>query len=375
MKNNFIERAKEKFPDFDYSKTEYKNSKTKVEIICPIHGKFSILPNNFLKSKFGCPNCGKADRGVKLRRKNFVQRAKEKFPFFDYSKVNYINDRTKVCIVCPEHGEFNVTPQSFLISKHGCPNCAIENRSKLRTMPFYQFVEKANQKHNNKYIYHEDTYINTRQKTLITCPIHGDFWQSATNHLSGDNCPLCAKENRIKLESLTTEQFIESAIITHGDKYDYSKVEYINNRTPVEIICKKHGSFWQRPDAHLLGKGCQLCKNSKGEQQVINFLTNKNINFKYQYRININQLARKTTYVIVDFYFLENGTQYIIEYHGQQHYTYMPIWHKTEVEFLEQQNRDNALRDYCKENNIKLIEIKYNENVSERLDSIFKNLK
>lgn len=132
-------------------------------------------------------------------------------------------------------------------------------------------------------------------------------------------------ENRIQLERLTTEQFIKQAVKVHGDKYDYSKVNYINNRTPVEIICLKHGSFWQRPDAHLMGKGCYLCKNSKGEQQIINYLNNKGITFKYQYRININQLARKTNYVVVDFYLSNEDKTYIIEYHGQQHYQFMPI--------------------------------------------------
>lgn len=74
-----------------------------------------------------------------------------------------------------------------------------------------------------------------------------------------------------------------------------------------------------------MGKGCYLCKNSKGEQQIINYLNNKNIIFKYQYRIDLKQLARKTSYVVVDFYFLNKDKTYIIEYHGQQHYQFMPI--------------------------------------------------
>lgn len=370
MKISFIEKAKEKFPDLDYSKTHYVNSKTKIIVICPKHGEFSILPPNFLKSKFGCPFCGKESRADRLRKQDFVEQAKKRFPTFDYSKVTYINDKTQVTIICPDHGEFITTPYVFLNSKHGCPKCALENRSKLRTMSFLEFVEKSNKKHNNKYTYHEDTYAGTRHKTLITCPIHGDFWQLATNHLSGDNCPKCATENRTQLERLTTEQFIKQAVKIHGNKYDYSKVNYINNRTPIEIICLKHGSFWQRPDAHLVGKGCCLCKNSKGEQQVINYLNNKGITFKYQYRININQLARKTNYVVVDFYFSNEDKIYIIEYHGQQHYQFMPIWHKTKNDFLIQQKRDEALRNYCKQNGIVLIEIKYNENIETYLNKV-----
>ena len=373
MKNNFIQKAKEKFPNFDYSKTSYTNSKTKVVITCPEHGDFEILPTNFLKSHFGCPSCGRVHRTKNLRKKDFVKEALEKFPRFDYSKVKYINEKTNVVIICPEHGEFETTPASFLLSKHGCPMCAIEHRSKLRSMSFSEFVEKANKVHKNKYKYHKDTYINTRQKTLISCPLHGDFWQLATNHLAGDDCPICAKENRIKLESLTTEQFILKARKIHKDKYDYSKVKYINNRTPVEIICPKHGSFWQRPDAHLQGKECQLCKNSKGEKQVMAYLENKNLAFQYQYHIKLDTIARKTNTVILDFYLEWNNNKYAIEFHGIQHYEWTPIF-QTKEEFQLQLRRDEEVRKYCKTNNIQLIEIKYDTDVIESLDLYFKNV-
>ena len=55
------------------------------------------------------------------------------------------------------------------------------------------------------------------------------------------------------------KKFIEKSIKKHGDKYDYSKVEYINNRTKVCIICSEHGEFWQTPNKHLSGRGCSKC--------------------------------------------------------------------------------------------------------------------
>ena len=60
---------------------------------------------------------------------------------------------------------------------------------------------------------------------------------------------------------LSKENFIDKSKAIHGDKYDYSKVVYINNRTKVCIICPKHGEFWQSPSNHLIGRGCPLCKN------------------------------------------------------------------------------------------------------------------
>lgn len=62
------------------------------------------------------------------------------------------------------------------------------------------------------------------------------------------------------MKKLTTEEFIEKARKVHVDKYDYSKVEYVNNLTKVCIICPKHGEFWQTPNNHLSGKGCPICK-------------------------------------------------------------------------------------------------------------------
>ena len=79
-------------------------------------------------------------------------------------------------------------------------------------------------------------------------------------------CEFCGKEfstqkelnNHLKVEH-KTEIFIQKARKIHGDKYDYSKVEYINSRTPILIICPIHGQFYQLPKKHLLGQGCKEC--------------------------------------------------------------------------------------------------------------------
>ena len=60
-------------------------------------------------------------------------------------------------------------------------------------------------------------------------------------------------------QKLTTEEFIKKAREVHGDKYDYSNVEYVDAKTNVCIICKQHGVFWQRPSHHTAGRGCKKC--------------------------------------------------------------------------------------------------------------------
>lgn len=116
------------------------------------------------------------------------------------------------------------------------------------------FIEKARKIHNDKYDYSKVEYINAKTKVCIKCPIHGEFWQTPTDHLSGKGCKYCA--NNVKY---TSEKFIEKAKKIHGNKYDYSNVNYVNNSTKVCIVCTEHGEFWQIPSSHLSGCGCKKC--------------------------------------------------------------------------------------------------------------------
>ncbi len=123
----FIKLAKEKYGNFfDYSFVNYKGCYSKVDIICPKHGKFETTPIKHLQNEYGCPLCYKDERGSKKRdnKTDFVEKANIVHNNrFDYSKVNYINSRTKVVIICPEHGEFEVTPHNHLHANSGCPIC------------------------------------------------------------------------------------------------------------------------------------------------------------------------------------------------------------------------------------------------------------
>ena len=109
----FIQRCIDKFGNkFDYSLVVYKNFKTPVKIICPIHGIFEISPDSFLGStKYGCPQYGIEAKTGKISKEEFLKRAHEKFgDKYDFSKMIYINFKTDIEIICPIHGSFWMTP-------------------------------------------------------------------------------------------------------------------------------------------------------------------------------------------------------------------------------------------------------------------------
>jgi hypothetical protein len=174
---------------------------------------------------------------------------------YDYSKVEYVNSYTKVIIICSKHGEFLQLPSKHL-NGQGCPHCA-GNVKETKS----SFIEKAVLKHGDKYDYSKVNYINCNTNVTIICPLHGEFEQTPYAHLNSCGCIHCAKDLApINRRQYDLNSFIERAVTVHGDKYDYSKVDYINETTKVEIICLQHGSFYQLPNSHVSRKsGCIKC--------------------------------------------------------------------------------------------------------------------
>lgn len=347
----FIERARQVHGNrYDYSKVDYINSKTKVCIICPIHGEFCQIPDGHLVGH-GCLKCGGKDR---LQTDEFINRAKKIHGNrYDYSKVNYINDKSKVCIICPDHGEFWQTPNGHLHNR-GCKKCGAIKLSKLKSSNTNDFINKAIKIHNNIYDYSKVHYINANTKVCIVCSEHGEFWMTPHNHLVGQGCPKCRYLKISVSEKLSTEEFIQKANKVHHFKYDYSNTLYDSSRDKVRIKCPIHGEFTQKANNHLNGCGCPKCKQSKLENYIYDTLMNSDIYFKTGYSPNWLFL-RKGKRQHLDFYLPEYNIA--IECQGKQHFE--------PITFGSRENRDKIFKyiklldenkhRLCKEHNVKLI--------------------
>lgn len=291
----------------------------------------------------------------------------------------------------------------------------------------HTFIENAGKVHEEKYNYSKATYINSRTKICIICPIHGEFWQTPSSHLSGSGCPKCAKEKASRRKKLCTEEFIKKAktvhhdkydyarvkykdcrtnvcIIcpkhgefwqmpykhlqghgcpecgspvqltkemfinkakrTHGDKYDYSKVKYCGCDIKVCIICSKHGDFWQTPSSHLQGKGCPVCNFSHLERETMTQLCKNNIDYETQKRFKWLRTDKRQ--MSLDFFL--PAFQVAIECQGIQHYKSRGFF--SENKLIKIRQNDKLKRELCQKHNIKIYYIKYNDDVVEKIKKI-----
>lgn len=192
---------------------------------------------------------------------DFIDASLKRFPDrFDYDKCIYVNANKPVILTCKLHGDFLVRPSVHLRpkGKGGCQDCSGNKKYDV-----HSFSKAANAVHNNAYNYSKVVYSNAKTPVEILCSKHGIFFQEPSSHLSGAGCPDCWNVCRTQLvtSSITSrkEKFIHSAKQKHFDKYSYQFAWYVNNGTPIEILCPIHGSYFQRPGAHLRGQGCPSC--------------------------------------------------------------------------------------------------------------------
>jgi hypothetical protein len=242
----FIKKAQLKHGNtFNYTKVVFKDSHTKVSIICNIHGIFEQSPTNHLCGQ-GCPKCGKLSSNTtrSLGFKNFVDQSiivhDKKY---DYSKVNYKNNHTKIIIICLIHGEFNQTPQNHLLGK-GCFTCAIQSIKNKLSKSTKEFIDQASVIHDNKYDYSKVVYSNSFDKVLIACKKHGLFSQQPVKHLCGQGCPTCnhlISKAEIKwLDSLSVpEEFRHKTIKINGKNYIVDAFDFNTN-----TIYEFYGDYW-----------------------------------------------------------------------------------------------------------------------------------
>ena len=281
------------------------------------------------------------------------------------------------------------------------------------------FEQRAKEIHGNKYDYSQINYINNSTAMKIICPIHGVFEQTPQHHLRGHGC----KKNKKSGIKLTKEEFIKRAKEIHGNKYNYSKTEYINSHKKIKIVCPKHGIFEQTPNSHLKGKGCKKCgreifansikkstdifkqeakeiHNNKYDYSLITDYKNVDSKVKiicpfhgiFEQRVSNHLRGIGCPYCIknygeekikkwLDFnnfsYFRSHkfddlkdkgqlsydfyipSKNLLIEYNGEQHYKFINYFYKTLHDFHKQKHHDWLKRKYAKDHNIKLLTIPY----------------
>ena len=185
---------------------------------------------------------------------DFIKRARKVHGNrYDYSKVLYVAAKSKVTIICPEHGEFEQWPSNHYIG-HGCHECGGN-----KPLILDRFIERANKIHKDRYDYSRVEFKNVESKIEIICSDHGPFHQRLFSHLKGFGCPHCGWAVTAKKLSHSHDRFLEDARRAHGDRYDYSQVEYVNALSKVTIVCHDHGAFGQNPASHIRDVGCPKC--------------------------------------------------------------------------------------------------------------------
>ena len=345
----FIRRSKNIHGEkYDYSLVEYINSQKKIKIICKKHSIFEQTPSCHLSGR-RCPICYGTPR---KNQKEFIDECKiihnNKY---DYSLVDYKNKHLKIKIICPEHGIFEQCSRSHLRG-HGCPHCV-----GLAKHTTESFIKKSIEIHGNRYNYSLVDYKGNKSKIKIICQEHGIFIQIPTDHLNGHGCPSCVNKFRYN-----TETFIKKSISIHGEKYDYSLVNFKNNKIKVKLICPIHGTFETRPDNHINSKnGCPKCSESLGEKEISVILNKLGIKYDREKKFKGCKYVNLLSF---DFYLPEYNT--CIEYDGKQHYESINFFGGNK-EFKKLIVKDNIKTKFCQDNNIKLLRIRYDERIDEKI--------
>ncbi len=252
----FIEKAKKIHSDkYDYNAVEYVNARTKVTIICPVHGSYYQSPDNHLRKR-GCPKCvGKGwEQEDFLREATNVHGSK-----YDYSKVCYKDKKSHVEIVCKTHGVFRQLP-SVHLNGSGCPKCVGKSYS------FEEIINKAKEVHGNKYKYLGlSTEKNEKGKTrvflTIFCPVHNYKWKATNdNHISkGTGCNQCGNEHISASQRGDIVEIKKRIEAIHPNYIVPTEQKFVNQNCNIVYICKEHGKQKGRPINLLNDQGCPVC--------------------------------------------------------------------------------------------------------------------
>ena len=350
---------------YDYSLVPEKFSKDdKITLICKKCGKsFLRIVSSQLRGAT-CPYCGLRKR---YTTESFIAYAIKLYGTkYRYDKVIYKRCSEKVTIICNEcNKEFSVTVNNFLQGR-GCPHCKNKHLSECFRKSKEEFIKNAKKIHGNNYDYSKVIYKNSQTHVIIICNTCGHECSiTPSNHLKGKGCKKCGHiKQSLTVRNRQKKLFLAKAKKLYNDRYDYSYDEYEYAEEKIKILCKKHHIFFeQTPVGHLHGTGCPLCSPiSKGELEIFNILNDMKIDFVQQKRFSTCKYIYPLPF---DFYLPKYNT--CIEFQGQQHYESNDFF-GGKVAFELRKKRDKIKKDFCKMNNIVLLEIRYDDNIKEKLN-------
>lgn len=229
--------------------------------------------------------------------------------FYDYSNFDLNNKiNGKVKIICPIHGEFLQNHYDHIST--GCLHCGRDKTKQKLSKILIKDISDLNEQLGNKFNFSKSIFKNTSSPLLVWCKEHRKFFQNTAYHIiRGAGCSECKKDKISSQKRLTTIEFIDRAIKKHGNKYDYSLVEYKTLVDPVKIICPEHGIFEQKPREHFKGNGCQLCAGTTISKVSQEWLLSLNVSMILEHKIDYND-----GYYVVDGYDPQTNTVY--EFYG-----------------------------------------------------------
>ena len=269
---------------------------------------------------------------------------------YDYSLVEYTGALKKIKIIF----------EGIIFEQDAISH--IQGQAPEKNLNQENFIRKAKLKHGDKYDYRHVKFISGDSAVMIG--YNGTFYlQKPYQHLIG-NCP----ENLKLSIRKTTNTFVRESMLVHDFKYGYDKTDYTKNQIKVIISCPTHGDFNQTPLSHLQGSGCPNCNESKGEKEIAKYLNSKNINYSRQHKFpdckNVFELP-------FDFYI--PSMRMIIEFDGKQHY--QPVEHFGGQKTYETLKINDKIKtDYCEDNYINLIRIKYDQ-IEKITEILWENMK
>ena len=274
-----------------------------------------------------------SDRKIKIESNNLE--------IISFGKLDFIEKIHCKCKNCGQEIFDNYRNLSY--KKFKCKYCILNSTSELV-------------KSNQIKILHIDG-----DKISIICKNGHSYKQDRRNLLAGKNCSKCYINGKV----FSKEEIQKKFCIIHGDYYKYDFSDFKNLHSKIKITCEKNHSFNQKVSNHLQGKGCPICRESLGERIVSKFLRDKNINYIRQKRFDDCKFKCTLPF---DFYLPELSVA--IEFDGVQHF--YPIKRfGGEKEFQKTVIKDQIKTEYCKNNNIKLFRISYDEDIHMKLSNIY----